>query len=480
MKSASARRPASLALLAACGLVACAGAANPGVSILPSRVSEAQEIRAGQRAAREASRTHGLVADQELQDYVQRVGARLAAESDRAQLPWTFRVVDDAMPNAFGMPGGYVFVTRGLLGVLGSEAELAAVIAHEIGHITARHGVQALGRQSGAELGVWAAPIAELRALDGGSAVGAGLLFREHDAEAERQADDLAFTYTLAAGYDVREMADVFSALGRVEAIGGRSALPPWLATHRDPGQRAETIAQRAQAVSEGDSLQQQRGEYLEQIEDLVYGQDPRQAVFRGTTFIHPELRFRIDLPSGWRLRNLTQSLVATSPGNGAAIQLTIVEQVAPAAAGERFLAQRGINATGDITEDVVNERLSVTVPFRVTTGDGRTEGIAAWVSYGGRTYQIVGLTTSQDANDYAAAVRSAVRSFAAVADARLADLRPSRINIVRLGRATTFDEFNRRYPSVVDAEEVALLNRVAGGSSRLRAGGRMKRVVKG
>jgi predicted Zn-dependent protease len=115
-----------------------------------------------------------------------------------------------------------------------------------------------------------------------------------------------------------------------------------------------------------------------------------------------------------------------------------------------------------------------------VTTGDGRAEGVAAWVSYGGRTYQIVGVTTSQDANGHAAAVRSVVRTFTAVTDARLAELRPSRINIVRLGRATTFDEFNRRYPSVVDAEEVALLNRVAGGSSRLRAGGRMKRVVKG
>src|SRR5688572_19329236 len=102
MRSASARRPASFVLLAACGLAGCAGAASPGAGILAPRVSEAQEIRAGQRAAREASRTLGLVADQELQDYVQRVGARLAAESDRAQLPWTFRVVDDAMPNAFG------------------------------------------------------------------------------------------------------------------------------------------------------------------------------------------------------------------------------------------------------------------------------------------------------------------------------------------------------------------------------------------
>ena len=480
MKSTRVRRPAALGLLAACALTGCAGARIPAPGILTPRVSEGQELRAGQRAAREATRTLGLVADQVLQDYVHRVGARLASESDRSQLQWTFRVVDDPMPNAFGFPGGFVFVTRGLLGVVSSEAELAAVIAHVIGHITARHGTQALARQPGAEIGVWAAPVAELRALDGGSVAGAGLLFRAYDAEAEREADDLAFKYTLAAGYDVREMAEAFAALGRIDAMGGRSALLPWHDTHRDPGQRSEALAQRAQSVSEVDSLQQNRAEYLEEIEDLAYGQDPRQGFFRGATFVHPDLQFRIDLPSGWRVRNLTQAVVATSPGGDAAIQLTIVERVGPAAAAERFVAQEGIQATGRVTEDVVNERLAVSVPFRVRSGGAGGEGVASWVSYGGRTYQIVGVTTSNDANGHAAIVRSTLRSFTPTSDARLAELRPNRINIVRLGRATTFDVFSRRYPSAVDAEEIALLNRVAGGSSRLPAGARMKRVVKG
>lgn len=473
------RRPVSALIFAAFALGGCATPRNPAAAILTPRVSEGQESRAGQRAAREATRTLGLVSEQALQDYVQRVGVRLAAESERSQLPWTFRVVDDAMPNAFGLPGGYVFVTRGLLGVLSSEAELAAVIAHEIGHITARHGVQALARQSGAEIGVWAAPIGALRVLDASSVTGVGLLFREYDASEERQADDLAFKYALAAGYDVREMAGVFSALGRLEAIGARSALPPWLSTHPDPGQRSETIAQRAEAIAEADSLQHYRAEYLEQIEDLVYGQDPRQGVVRGSTFLHPDLQFRVDLPSGWRIRNLAQTVVATSPEGDAAIQLTIVEQVGAAAAAARFAAQEGIDATGRIVEDVINERLVVSVPFRVS-GDGVAEGIASWVSYGGRTYQIVGVTTNRDANGHAAAMRSTLRSFAALTDTRLSELRPNRINIVRLGRSTTFDEFTRRYPSVVDAEEIALLNRVAGGSSRLRPGSRMKRIVKG
>jgi predicted Zn-dependent protease len=472
---------ALIAVLFACSLAGCASGTTAGGSILAPRVSDGQEIRAGQRAARESARTLGLVADQALQDYVQQVGTRLASESERSQLPWTFRVVDDPVPNAFALPGGYVFVTRGLLGVVNSESELAGVVAHAIAHVNARHGVQALARQSRAELGIWAVPVAELRSLDGGAAVGAGLLLVEHGPDAERQADDLAFKYMVAAGYDVRELADIFAALGRLEAMGGRSALPSWLATHPDPGARVETAARRAGDADEAlDSLRQSRSEYLDEIEDLAYGQDPRQGFFRGSTFFHPELRFRLELPSGWRYRNLAQAVVATSPDRDAALQLTIVEQVGPVEAAERFLGQSGVRATGDVATDAVNGNLTVTVPFRVTAGGDAAEGIASWLAYGGRTYQIVGVAANQVDNGHADAFRGAVRSFAAVTDTRLLDVRPSRINIVRLGRATTFEDFSRRYPSVIDAEEVALLNRVAGAGSRLRAGGRMKRVVKG
>ena len=471
-----------LVVVCLCSFTGCGGmTAVGGPGILAPRVSEAQEIRAGQRAAGDASRAIGLVADQALQDYVQQVGARLAAASERPDLSWTFRILDDPMPNAFALPGGYVFVTRGILAVVSSEAELAGVLAHAIGHVSARHGVQALGRQSGAQLGVWAVAVPALRSLDGDASAGAGLLFAGHSAAAERQADDLGFRYMLAAGYDVRELPDLLAALARLDAMGGRSALASWLTTHPDPGERVDTAARRAGAVQEPlESFRQNRSEYLEQIEDLVYGEDPRQGFFRGSRFVHPELRFRLDLPGGWRYRNLSQVVVATSPDGHAAIQATIVEKVSPAEAAERFLGQPGVSGTGEVSPETVHGNLAVFAPFRVSTGARAAAGLAAWIDYGGRTYQLVGLAESQAANGHAEEFRDAFRSFGPATDARLLDVRPNRINIVRLGRATTFEDFNRRYPSVVDAEEVALLNRVSGGRSRLRAGGRMKRVVKG
>jgi predicted Zn-dependent protease len=470
------------ALIFLCSLAACGRVAVPGgVGILGPRVSEGQEIRAGQRAARDATRTLGLVADQALQDYVQQIGARLAELSDRTELPWTFRVVDDPMPNSFALPGGFVFVTRGLVGVVNSETELAAVLAHEIAHVNARHGLQALARPRGPDLGFWAVPVAELRALDGGAAAGLGLLLADHSADEERQADDLAVRYLVAASYDVRDVTELLAALGRLEVVGGRSALPSWLTSHPDPGDRAAAATRRASAVQEpGESLRESRSEYLDQIEDLVYGHDPRQGFFRGATFVHPELRFRVQLPAGWRYRSLTQALVATSPDRDAAVQLTIADQIAPTDAAAQFLAQPGVSATGAVASDAVRGNPAASVSFRVTTSVGAGAGVAGWVTYGGRTYQIVGIGTSEAANGHAEAFRDVVRSFAPVTEPRLLDVRPNRINIVRLGRATTFEDFNRRYPSAIDAEEVALLNRVSGPGLRLRAGGRVKRVVKG
>jgi predicted Zn-dependent protease len=469
------------AVLCLCALAACGGVPGSGTDILAPRVSEGQEVRVGQRAAREVARTLGLVADQALQDYVQQIGARLAASTDRAQLPWTFRVVDDPMPNAFALPGGFVFVTRGILGIVNSEAELAALLAHEIAHVNARHGVQALARRSGPQIGIWAVPVVELRSLDAGGAVGAGLLWSEYEPDAERQADELAFKYMLAAGYDVNEIADLFSVLGRLDAIGGRSALPPWLTTHPDPGERVEAAARRADAVhAPRDSFRQNRSQYLDQIEDLVYGQDPREGFFRSSTFFHPQLRFRLELPAGWRHRSLAEAVVSTSPDRDAAIQLTVVEQANPAEAAERFLSQSGISATDDRSTDTVNGNSAVSVPFRITTGARNAEGLAAWVAYGGRTYQIVGIAESQAGNGYPKEFGESFRSFAPVTDAQLLDVRPNRINIVRLGRATTFEDFNRRYPSAVDADEIALINRVPGSSSRLPAGWRLKRVTRG
>ena len=175
-------------------------------------ISEGQEVQLGRESAVQVSRELGLVPDSALQRYVQGIGGTLAAASERPALPWAFRVVDDPTPNAFALPGGFIFVTRGMLTLMNSEAELASVLGHEIGHVTARHQVTQISRAQLAQLGLGLGSVLmpELQGLGGLAGSGLQLLFLRYSRDAERQADALGFRYAVGQLYEAREMADVF------------------------------------------------------------------------------------------------------------------------------------------------------------------------------------------------------------------------------------------------------------------------------
>ncbi|HEX9106481.1 MAG TPA: M48 family metallopeptidase, partial [Longimicrobiales bacterium] len=295
-------------------------------------ISEQQEIQMGQEGAAQVAQTIGLVNDSGLQRYVQGVGESLARVSQRPQLPWTFRVVDDPTPNAFALPGGYIFVTRGLMDLMTSEAELATVVGHEIGHVTARHQVRSLTRAELAQVGLALGSVLSPTIARFGQLAGTGmqLLFLKYDRAAEAQADELGFDYARRDGYDVKEMADVFEALDRVQQREGASALPGWLETHPAGPDRISKVHERVAAL--GDTARAvragivRRPEYLRQIDSLAYGADPRQGFFQGARFVHPALRFQITFPEGWKTQNLAQAVAAASPRQDAVEQLTLAD----------------------------------------------------------------------------------------------------------------------------------------------------------
>src|SRR5690606_26348731 len=180
-----------------------------------SLISEQQEIAIGGEAAGQVAQQIGLVEHEALQRYVEDVGRRLAAVSERPDLPWQFRVVDDPTPNAFALPGGYIFVTRGLATLLTTEAQLAAVLGHEIGHVTARHSVAQMSRAQLAQLGLGLGMVLSPDIAQLGDLLGSGLqlLFLKYGRDDERQSDELGFRYMLETGYDVEQVDDVFRAL---------------------------------------------------------------------------------------------------------------------------------------------------------------------------------------------------------------------------------------------------------------------------
>ena len=261
-----------------------------------SLISESDEIALGKQASQEVEQTIGLVEDAELQAYVRRIGLAMATASQRPSLPWTFGVVDDPTPNAFALPGGFIYITRGMATLISSEAEMASILGHEIGHVTARHSVTQISQQQLAQLGLGVGSILvpRLQRFEGLMGTGLGLLFLQHGRDAERQADDLGFQYALGRGYAMSEMADVFRSL---ERLGGseRSALPTFLSSHPSPGERVKTLEAKAAALPTGSRGSIVReAEYLQQVDGLIYGEDPRQGFFRDGEFLHPELRFRL------------------------------------------------------------------------------------------------------------------------------------------------------------------------------------------
>lgn len=475
------RRWAASVALTAIAVAAPACARNPvtGQREL-ALISEAQEIQMGREAAQQAEQSLGLVKDDALQQYVQRVGAKLAGDSERPGLPWTFRVVDDASPNAFALPGGFIFVTRGMMNLMTNEAELASVLGHEIGHVTARHSVQQLSRGQLANLGLGIGSIlAPEVAQQYGQLAGTGLqlLFLKYGRDDERQADELGFRYALNENYDVRYMADVFAALQRLGDAAGQSTVPSWLATHPDPGERVETARARvAQLQRPLTNAIVDRGPYLARIDGLVYGENPRNGFFQGATFIHPDLRFQLEMPSGWSMQNLPEAVIAVSPQQDGILQLTLAQGASPSTAAQQFLAQQGVQA-GQSFQQSINGIPAAGSYFQAQTEQGVVQGLAAFFTYNGSTYQLLSYATADRFAAYDPRIRASIGSFRALTDPKLLGVQPRRMDIVTLDRAQSLASLARSQASTLSPAELAILNGVASADTQLERGTAVKIV---
>jgi predicted Zn-dependent protease len=443
-----------------------------------SLIGEGQEIAMGREYDQEIVASLGLYPDTALQRYVQELGMRLAAQSERPNLPWTFRVVDDPVVNAFALPGGYIYITRGILAHLNSEAELAAVIGHEIGHVTARHSVTRMSTQQLAQLGlaVGVALRPELGGYAQAASAGLQLLFLKHGREDESQSDELGLRYMMRAGYDPREMAGVFEMLSRVSQAAGGGRVPEWLSTHPDPENRRDRISRQVAAMTQDFSGSKvERASYLRRLNGLVFGDDPREGYFRGNEFLHPTLAFRLTFPEGWQTSNQKQAVLAVSPEGDAVVQVTLAGGSSPEAAARSFFAQDGV--AGSVATGEINGLRAAGGEFAATSQGQVVRGRVAFVAHGDAVYQLLAYAVEARWGARAEAAGRAIGSFSRLTDKAALAVEPFRLEIVTLDRALSLDEFVRRYPSGVPLETVALINQVDAGA-RFESGAVVKRVV--
>lgn len=458
-------------------LVAAACAVNPATGDRQlSLVSESQEIAMGREADQQIVASMGLYGDDAMQRYVQSLGEELAARSERPDLPWTFRVLDDPTVNAFALPGGFIYVTRGIMTHLGSEAELVGVLGHEIGHVTARHSVNQMSRQQLAQLGLGIGMIfsEELRAVGDIAGAGLGLLFLKFGRDDEREADMLGVRYMTRLDYDPRELAHVMAMLARSsEMQSGSGRVPEWLSTHPDPANRGEAILEMAAEAGTSGTLVR-RPEYLRRLDDMIFGANPREGFVEGGVFHHPDLAFRIDVPSNWSVMNGKTEVQFVTPDQSGAVLLTLAEG-SPRQALTEFGSQQGIRM-GTVQTGSVNGNDAASAPFEAETQQGRLAGEALFLSYGGNTYRMLGVSSASGWPSIAPAARGLMRSFQRETDSRVLAVQPDRLDLVDLEQATPLDRFLERYPTPVRPEVVALINQIEPGGAI--PAGLAKRVV--
>jgi predicted Zn-dependent protease len=445
-----------------------------------SLISEGQEIQMGRQASQNDLKRVGEVAKPDAQALVRTIGTQIATKSERPNLPWEFHLLDDAAVNAFAYPGGFIFVTRGLMTHLNSEAELAHVIGHEIGHVTAKHSVHAISQQQLTQIGLVAGSILSDRVAQFGNVLGAGagLLFLKFGRDDEIEADALGFRYALEQRYDPRQAERVFMTLARLKGEAG-ARVPEWASTHPDPGNRVQ-VAQKKAAALPAESLANtrvNRNEYLRLLEGMMFGENPRLGYFRGARFLHPDLRFEITMPSGWKSLNMPEAVVSQSPQEDAQFQLTL-GQGTPAQVLQQFLGQQGIRVTQS-GQTTINGLPAVSATFDGQTEGGVIKGIAVALQYQDRTYLMVGLATDAGMRRHASAIEGSMRSFRALNDPALINVQPALVQLVTLPDAMTGQAFTQRYPSSVPADEIYIINGIQGGTN-LPRGMLLKRVVGG
>jgi len=293
-------------------------------------ISQNMEISMGRDIDRGLRRTYGFYGSPQLNAYITEIGQKLVPYTHRPTLEYHFAVLDTPVENAFAAPGGYIYITRGLLALMNSEAEMATVLGHELGHVNARHSARQMTR-SILFLGIIlvASELSEdFRKIAPISMIATQLLFLKYSRKDEYQADALGVEYSLKAGYAAGKMVNFFSSLQRLTGTKGSHRIPNFLSTHPLTPRRIEKVKELLQAEEQNNpgqmlALAVERKSYLKKIDGLIYGMNPRQGYVEGNTFYHPSMKFYFQVPYKWTVDNTPQRVTLTSPDKKAMIILT-------------------------------------------------------------------------------------------------------------------------------------------------------------
>lgn len=452
----------------------------------PFGLSPAQEQAIGQQQHPQILAAFGgEVDDPRIAAYAQDIFDRLLAASDQPTAQIKFTVLDSPVINAMALPG-HVYVTRGLLALGNSEAEIAGVIGHEIGHVFERHTAQRVSRGNLAQIGTAAIAIltgnADTAQLAGQAAQLYVLRFSRTQ---EYEADQVGVRLLARANYDPMAEAaflDTLGAWSNLESqIAGRQAPPEYLSTHPNSAERVRRAAQEANVLRQAGagSSQRNRNQYLNMIDGLLYGDDPiKQGFIRGRDFIHPQIGIAFRAPSGFELQNSTQAVYGRSQ-SGAQMQfLGAGSQEGPAALINGPLSQSLKIDLSPARSVQINGRSAAIGSARANTQNGQVDVTAYAIQWEGASHYIfLWVTPAQQSRQLQPALNEAVQSLRKI-DGRAVTAPPAkRVDVVTVQRGDTAASLGRlnAFPAY-QVERFRVMNAL-GANEQLRAGERVKLV---
>lgn len=468
--------------LAGCAINPVTG--SPEVSL----VSEESEAKAGAEAAKEIDATLGVVGDAPLTAYVTQVGERVAAHSPRKGIHYRFQVVDESEPNAFALPGGYVYVSRGILALLDGEDELACILGHEVAHVAARHAAQRISKVG---------PLSVLTAIPGavtgivfpriGALVGGvGSLASEaisapYSRSQESDADRIGQQMAAAAGYDPAALARALDTLGQEEVLTrGSARRASWFDSHPASAERAQESVSFARTLTRagGSPIAATRGDFVARFDGLVIGDPAAKGVFAGRTFLHPELDFHLRFPEGWKTENSPSAILATAkPGDAAVIVRIVADGDDPMAGARALEARANAPVVREAKAVTVGGRPAARAELRARTDDGPVSAYLTWIAHQGRVYEIAGISSPARAAALRGVFDDVCESFGPLAASERASIREDRLRLVTARAGDTAQALAERAGSSWSPSYVAMANRLAA-SAPMHGGERIKVAV--
>ena len=438
-----------------------------------SFISPEEEQKLGDQEAEKVKKTMGLIDDPKTLAYVQAVGNRLAEHSPRKDVDYTFQIVDMEAPNAFALPGGYVYVSRGLLVLVNSEDELAGVMGHEIGHVAGRHAVQRVTRSVATSplriaTGIAGAAVSIVTPGLGTSIAGVGqvasaMFIAPYSRDQEREADRVGQEMVANAGWDPEGLSSLLESLGKSEKLlSGEERQSSFFDTHPATDERvAETKEHAAQlSASPAPPIAKDHAALLAKLDGLLVGSNPANGVFIGDDFMQPTLDFYMRFPHLWKKQNTNELVVAQAPDEKALVLIEVAGKGDdPVAVVKQLEKKMGAKILENASQMQINGNPAVQLAGKAKTSEGDMGVLFTWIAHNGLVFQVTGLSPIDSFAAYQGVFMEAASSFRTLSQEDWPKIKETRLSIVKARDGETLEELGKRANSEWSPAESAVIN---------------------